>query len=44
MTATRTRYGAGPLGIVYLLHFDRPYQHARHYTGWSSTSSPDQPV
>lgn len=20
---------------VYLLHFDRPYQHARHYTGWA---------
>ena len=25
----------GQLGIVYLLHFDRPYQHARHYTGWT---------
>jgi len=22
-------------GIVYLLHFDRPYRHARHYTGWT---------
>ena len=21
---------------VYLLHFDRPYEHARHYFGWSS--------
>lgn len=21
---------------VYLLHFDRPYKHARHYTGFSS--------
>ena len=20
---------------VYLLHFDRPYKHARHYTGWT---------
>jgi predicted GIY-YIG superfamily endonuclease len=20
---------------VYLLHFDRPYQHARHYTGYA---------
>lgn len=20
---------------VYLLHFDRPYQHARHYVGWT---------
>lgn len=25
----------GQLGIVYLLHFERPYQHARHYTGWT---------
>ena len=25
----------GQPGIVYLLHFDRPYQHARHYTGWT---------
>lgn len=22
-------------GVVYLLHFDRPYRHARHYTGWT---------
>lgn len=22
-------------GNVYLLHFDEPYQHARHYIGWS---------
>ncbi len=22
-------------GTVYLLHFDRPYKHAAHYTGWS---------
>lgn len=26
---------AGPEGVVYLLHFDRPYRHARHYTGWA---------
>ena len=25
----------GQLGIVYLLHFDQPYAHARHYTGWT---------
>jgi hypothetical protein len=25
----------GP-GTVYLLHFDRPYKHARHYTGWAA--------
>jgi predicted GIY-YIG superfamily endonuclease len=23
-------------GTVYLLHFDRPYRHARHYTGWAT--------
>ena len=22
-------------GVIYLLHFDQPYQHARHYTGWT---------
>ena len=25
---------AGP--VVYLLHFAAPYQHARHYLGWSA--------
>jgi predicted GIY-YIG superfamily endonuclease len=25
----------GPLGVVYMLHFDQPYQHARHYVGWT---------
>jgi predicted GIY-YIG superfamily endonuclease len=25
-----------PIGVVYLLHFDEAYQHARHYTGWTS--------
>jgi hypothetical protein len=25
---------AGP--VVYLLHFATPYQHARHYLGWSA--------
>ena len=29
--------GAGQ-GTVYLLHFDRPYKHARHYTGWTGSS------
>ena len=23
-------------GVVYLLHFDRPYRHAQHYTGWTT--------
>jgi predicted GIY-YIG superfamily endonuclease len=26
---------AGVPGTVYLLHFDQPYQHARHYIGWT---------
>jgi hypothetical protein len=21
-------------GVVYLIHFERPYEHARHYCGW----------
>ena len=27
---------SAPLGTVYLLHFETPYRHARHYTGWSA--------
>jgi hypothetical protein len=23
------------IGSIYLLHFHRPYKHARHYTGWA---------
>jgi|SRR5579875_1840578 len=23
------------LGLIYLLHFERPYHHARHYLGWT---------
>lgn len=26
---------ADVMGTVYLLHFDRPYKHARHYMGWA---------
>lgn len=26
-------------GTVYLLHFDRPYRHARHYCGWTTDLS-----
>ncbi len=28
--------GRLPRRGVYILHFDRPLAHARHYTGWSS--------
>lgn len=24
------------MGTIYLLHFHRPYQHARHYTGYTT--------
>lgn len=27
---------AAPSGTVYLLHFDHPYRHARHYMGWTA--------
>ena len=30
---------AGATGTIYLLHFDQPYQHARHYTGWTQTGN-----
>ena len=23
-------------GVIYMLHFDRPYRHARHYVGWTA--------
>jgi predicted GIY-YIG superfamily endonuclease len=26
---------SGQLGVIYLLHFDQPYKHARHYVGWT---------
>lgn len=26
----------GVTGTVYLLHFDQPYKHARHYLGWAA--------
>jgi hypothetical protein len=29
---------AGHAGVIYLLHFDRPHKHARHYTGWTESS------
>lgn len=27
---------ADSLGTTYLLHFDKPYKHARHYLGWTN--------
>jgi predicted GIY-YIG superfamily endonuclease len=31
----RAGASAGPVGTIYLVHFDHPYEHARHYTGWT---------
>jgi predicted GIY-YIG superfamily endonuclease len=31
----RTVRKGGPLGVVYMLHFEQPYQHAKHYVGWT---------
>lgn len=31
-----TATDSGIPGTVYLLHFDRPFGHARHYMGWAS--------
>lgn len=30
------QYRQQSVGVVYLIHFDRPYRHARHYTGWTT--------
>lgn len=27
--------GDSLIGTIYLLHFDRPYKHAKHYIGWT---------
>jgi predicted GIY-YIG superfamily endonuclease len=35
MEASETVVPDRYLGTVYLLHFDRPYRHARHYVGWA---------
>lgn len=24
------------MGTIYLVHFDKPFRHARHYLGWAS--------
>jgi hypothetical protein len=25
-----------PPGTIYLIHFDKPYHHAKHYLGWAN--------
>ena len=34
--STAELVGTGQVGTIYLLHFDRPLHHARHYLGWAS--------
>jgi predicted GIY-YIG superfamily endonuclease len=34
MAKTKVRT-TGQLGVIYMLHFDQPYRHARHYVGWT---------
>lgn len=31
-----TRRWNGPKGTVYLIHFETPLKHARHYVGWTT--------
>lgn len=31
-------------GTIYLLHFERPYRHARHYLGWTEGESIDRRI
>jgi hypothetical protein len=30
----------GQLGVIYMLHFDQPYQHARHYVATTARVGP----
>lgn len=30
----------GVPGLIYTLHLDRPFSHARHYTGWTPDRMP----
>lgn len=32
----RAAPNTGIMGTVYILHFDQPVRHARHYRGWAS--------
>ncbi|MGO9372699.1 MAG: endonuclease [Syntrophobacteraceae bacterium] len=29
------------MGCIYLIHFDKPYKHARHYLGYADSDTPD---
>ena len=32
---TRHTDMTGRPGVIYMLHFDQPYRHAKHYVGWT---------
>ena len=32
------------MGVVYLIHFDEPYKHARHYMGYTRNGGLDQRI
>lgn len=32
---TRGHKSGGKVGTIYLLHFNKPFGHARHYLGWA---------
>lgn len=36
--------GEGVQGTIYLLHFDRPFGHAKHYTGWTGNGDIDRRI
>jgi hypothetical protein len=33
---TRRTDMTGQPGVIYMLHFDQPYRHAKHYVGWTA--------
>ena len=36
LPATSAPRPAATGAVIYLLHFETPYRHARHYTGWTA--------
>jgi len=38
---TLTRRLLGKTGTVYIIHFDEPFHHARHYVGWTESADVD---
>lgn len=40
--AGNTQPGEGEVGTCYLVHFEPPYKHARHYLGWTAGEVDDR--